>query len=80
MIPPPDLDTYGFCPHCERRSRAAISRGKSGKVYIRYSATSRKRLKPEDVKVQHSVRWSENRERELKRRGYKSVQEFIDRG
>ena len=84
MVPPENLKAarpYGFCKHCERHSRAAISYDSSGKVYIHYSVTSLpKLLNEDDRKLPAGLRLSKRRKREILAHGWKSAQEFLDHG
>ncbi len=64
MTPPAKLsgnNLYGLCPHCERKSRAKITRRKGGGVYIGYSATSKPKPDRAAVKRHYKpIRLSDN--------------------
>lgn len=38
-MPPRVPRPFGMCPHCKRKSRAAIIHGKDGETFVHYSAT-----------------------------------------
>lgn len=79
-MPPKVPRPFGQCPDCGRKSRASISYSTGGKIYIHYSATNL-RGKPEmERKRYRSYGVSPEREAEIKRRGYKSVQDYLDNG
>ena len=67
MPPPPDNPRpFGRCPDCGKKSRAAISDGKDGSIYVHYSATSLPKLPPDEVKTVHTIRLSKKDKREIR--------------
>lgn len=81
MIPPKKpypIRPFGYCPHCKRKSRAAIYN--NGKVYMSFHATNLRSKPDQERKRYRSYGVSPKREREIKARGYKSVQDFLDNG
>lgn len=80
MMPPKkpyNSRPHGYCPSCKRKSRASF--GGAGNEYVSYVVTSARRLGDSEKKKQHSVRYSDEREREIVFRGYESMQDFINR-
>lgn len=58
--PPKSPRPFGKCPDCGKKSRAAVTLSKNGQIYSHYSATSKAKLDPADVKKVRSFRAADN--------------------
>jgi len=83
ITPPPNLKAarpYGYCQHCNRKSRAAVSWSSTGKAYVSYSPVSLPKVEDDQRKKITTIRLSDVRKAEIKAAGWKSPQEFMDYG
>jgi hypothetical protein len=58
--PPASPRPFGECPNCGRKSRAAVSCGSDGTIYVHYSATGRPKTDENSLKKTFSVKLSKD--------------------
>jgi len=56
--PPKNARPYGKCPHCGKKSRAAIYQDSKGVTYVKYVSTARPHIPDEYRKEVYTIRLS----------------------